>query len=208
MKAFNINGKDYFLAESYDRWTATQYFNDTKDYIKENTAFFQICENDFWTRQSKSALENLALRNYNESYYNTINKLLDDRNYYKLALNIEKYTDCYVLELDFLNAFCGASTSKTIEIDSSFDIDKNFGFIAVKKKDFKNNRKKAYEFMQSIVEEYKKANEICFYQLEVYNDNEEYYASIDEYAYNELTDEQKIKYVLEENGVFLRDLIA
>lgn len=51
-------------------------------------------------------------------------------------------------------------------------------------------------------------NIICFYQLEVYNDNEEYYASIDEYAYNELTDEQKIKYVLEENGVFLRDLIA
>lgn len=202
MKKYGINGKVYFLDECIDDWSGLDNFNDTYDYILSTTAFFRVCCTDVvHSTSSEEALEDLALENANKSYYNTIKKLLEKGDYDTLAINIEKYTDCYVLELEFLGDYCGPARNETIKIDSDFSIENNYGFIAVKKRVFKNNRQKAYEFMQGLAKDYKRASELGFYKLTVYNENEEYTSIIDEDLYCELNNEQKIKHVLDENGI-------
>lgn len=205
MEKFNIENKVYFLNERINDWAGRDYFLDTQDYILSSTAFFKLCDLDVvGSVTSEEALEELALNNANKSHYSKIEKLLEDGEFEKLAINLEKYTDCYVLETDFsqdVYRISGPTTSRTREIDSDFDITKNYGFIAVKKKDFKNNRQEAYKFMQGLAEDYERTFDISFYTLTVYNETEEYTSIIDDDLYYELDDEQKVKHVLKENGV-------
>lgn len=205
MEKFNVENKVYFLNEQINDWAGRDYFVDTQDYILSCTAFFKICNLDvIGSVTSEEALEELALNNANKSHYNKIEKLLENGEFEKLAINLEKYTDCYVLETDFsqnVYQICGPAVNETRKIDGDFDITKNYGFIAVKKKDFKNNRQEAYKFMQGLAEDYRKASDMGFYTLTVYNETEEYTSIIDGDLYYELDDEQKVKHVLDENGV-------
>lgn len=52
------------------------------------------------------------------------------------------------------------TTLKVFKIDENFSCWTNNGFIAVKKKNFKNDKEKAYQYMQELIEKYKKVENI------------------------------------------------
>lgn len=196
MEKIKINNKTYFVEETYDGWATTQNFNETKEYVESKTTFFKTW-NSF--NSSQSLLTSLALKNALDKYENIVDKLIDEKKYYKLATNIEKYTDLYVLQLGFSDVkICGPRLEAAFEIDKDFNIDKNLGFIAVKKDQYKS-KKEAYEFMKDLAKKYREASEISFYNIEVSNENEEYSMIIDEKLYDELGDLEKIaEYVIKE----------
>lgn len=203
MKRFKINNKNYFFCwdinDNETKEMQKKDLNETICYIKQNTILFDIAKNIY---DNDELLEKMALNNYYKKYFKTINKLIKNGSFYELGVNIEKYTDLYVMKLSNFDVLYSDEREKigAFKIDKDFDNWTNDGFIAVKKNDFKNNKEKAYKYMQELIEKYKKVDR-HYFKVEVYNDNEEY-TDIMNYDtfFSFKTDEEKIKYILEKTA--------